>query len=252
VIVRGISAKDILAHNPHVYRAVGIDDAMPSVDVLHKILWHNEAGWGHNIHLVRFYAQQVGVEVCGALDLFLSEEDVESAAWVDKMPRPIVCYNNDGGWRSREYRMELVARILHDAGVTIIQVGNGKPYAGVGYNMVGHTTSIRQLGAILRQSDLYLGNDSGPFHVASAVDTKCVIVFTSVASSLRIHNRYREIGVRSDVCSGCFRKENEQLVISGGCPTGTYDCLRIDPHYVARRVMEVLDERNVRFEHGGI
>ena len=38
-------------------------------------------------------------------------------------------------------------------------------------------TNIKQLAALLKRCDLFIGNDSGVMHVAAAVGTKVVAVF---------------------------------------------------------------------------
>ena len=50
--------------------------------------------------------------------------------------------------------------------------------AGVMRSLVGQTT-LRQLAAVLRGCDLYVGNDAGPLHVAAAVGTPVVGVYGS-------------------------------------------------------------------------
>lgn len=45
-------------------------------------------------------------------------------------------------------------------------------------NLIGRTT-LRQLAAVLRESSLYVGNDTGPMHVAAAINVPTVALFGS-------------------------------------------------------------------------
>jgi ADP-heptose:LPS heptosyltransferase len=49
---------------------------------------------------------------------------------------------------------------------------------GRGYNAAG-ALSLRPAAAALRRCAVYLGNDTGPMHLAAAVGTPCVAVFSS-------------------------------------------------------------------------
>ena len=253
IIVFGKHAQDILKYNPHVIAAYDTYDRWLNIKRITDarivdIKWHNEAGYGHEMHLVDFYASQVGIELADKhLDLYLSDDDMEYAKWMDKLPRPIVCYNVDGGWRSREVPMHLVAAELITMGTTVIQVGCGKSYTGVGYNMVGMNSSIRDLGAILSKADMYIGGDSGIFHIASAVGTKCVVVFGPVNSEYRIHDPDRELAIYTSDCHGCFSPSTQDMVIKGGCPhNNSYICTRINPKDIADTVMENIDGEYMR------
>lgn len=241
----GAHSTDILKWSPYVDRTGSVDDGWLqtlrscSEEQVVDILWHREAGYGHHMHLVDFYAGQVGVTLEDrGLDLFLGPEDHAMAAWMEGLLRPIVCYNIDGGWRTREVPMELVAAALVARGVTCIQVGAGKPYTGVGYNMVGMNSSIRDLGAMIHRADLYIGGDSGIYHAAAAVDTKSVVVYGPVDMEYRLHNQ--DIGIYECECHGCFSLDTQDILIGGGCPNGTYSCIHIDPDRIADRIMEEL------------
>ncbi len=48
-----------------------------------------------------------------------------------------------------------------------------------GVNAAGKLT-VRESAALLRECELYVGNDTGTMHLAAAVDTKCVAVFASI------------------------------------------------------------------------
>jgi ADP-heptose:LPS heptosyltransferase len=85
-------------------------------------------------------------------------------------------------------RYEVVARRLIDSGANIVIVG-GPQEASIGaalgtrwpsgrwWNAAAHHLTTREMAAVLQRCALYVGNDTGPMHVAAAVGTRCVAVF---------------------------------------------------------------------------
>jgi ADP-heptose:LPS heptosyltransferase len=96
-------------------------------------------------------------------------------------------------------------------------------------------TSVTQLAALLGRCHLFVGNDSGPAHLASAAGCPCVTV-TSALDFPGIwepwNSRKRVARVRID-CEFCLS------LIS--CPLKTNDCIRsVDAHEVLRMCCQVL------------
>ncbi len=103
--------------------------------------------------------------------------------------RPLVIHPG-AGWDSKLWphlRYAEVARTLHERhGVRTVIAWNGKRILGWakeiaaaagGCAIVAPETTLPQLIALLRAARLYLGSDSGPLHMAAAVDTPCVALF---------------------------------------------------------------------------
>ena len=53
-----------------------------------------------------------------------------------------------------------------------------RQWKGVGMNLCGQLT-VRESAALLEQASIFIGHDSGPMHLAAAVDTACVAIFSS-------------------------------------------------------------------------
>jgi heptosyltransferase-2 len=86
-------------------------------------------------------------------------------------------------------------------------------------NLVGQT-SLLETAEFLRRCDLYIGNDSGPAHLAAAMGTPCVTLFSSILFP-RIWDPWgnRNITIRHAVsCQYCFSEHR--------CPRGTMECIR--------------------------
>lgn len=94
-------------------------------------------------------------------------------------------------------------------------------------NLAGRTT-IHQTAAVIERCDLFLGNDSGPMHVAAAVETPVVAVFGP--SNRQAWGPYTPAGkasihrtVSRDLpCMPCFYRAHS-LGLREGC--GTRPCL---------------------------
>ncbi len=86
-------------------------------------------------------------------------------------------------------------------------------------NLVGQT-SLLETAEILRRCDLYIGNDSGPAHLAAAMGTPCVTLFSSILFP-GIWEPWGEqtTAIRRHVpCEYCFSEDH--------CPTGAMECIR--------------------------
>jgi hypothetical protein len=82
-------------------------------------------------------------------------------------------------------RGRTVARVLHEAGADVVGIGVGDTL-GCGLDLVGKL-SMRQTAAVLGACDLFVGNNSGPFHYAQAAGTPCVTLFSLATPSRFVH-----------------------------------------------------------------
>lgn len=116
-------------------------------------------------------------------------------------------------WSEDNY-FEVVNRLIANADCyPIILGGNEDRVTGerllerwkTGSNLAG-LLSVRGSAAILRDFDLYFGNDTGTMHLAGAVGTACVAIFAAID----YRNRFRPFGNRNTIfrksveCEGCL------------------------------------------------
>ncbi len=88
------------------------------------------------------------------------------------------------------------------------------------------TLSFPELAALFERSDLFLGSDSGPAHIAASVRAPSVVLFSGTNDSRQWRPwSSRTLVVRHDAaCRPCHRKE---------CPLADHPCMtRIDPDQV--------------------
>jgi heptosyltransferase-2 len=160
---------------------------------------------------------------------------------------PLVAVHPGAGWysRARIWPVEGFARVArglmesHGAAVAIVggpdegeiaqrleEMAGG---SGRVVNLVGRT-SIAQTAALLEKCDLFLGNDSGPMHIAAAVGTPVVAVFGP--SNIGAWGPYSPEGERSPhtvvardlPCMPCFYR-GHSVGLREGC--GTRECLTL-------------------------
>lgn len=108
-----------------------------------------------------------------------------------RLPRPIVGLSPGSRWETKRWPADRFAEtyrglaerhqgsylILGGPGEESVAAEVESAVGGPGLNITGKTT-LRQLAAILEQCDVVLTNDSGPMHLAAAVGTRTVSLFT--------------------------------------------------------------------------
>jgi heptosyltransferase-3 len=104
------------------------------------------------------------------------------------------------------------------------------------WNFCGQT-SLGETAEILRRCELYVGNDSGPAHIAAAAGTPCVTLFSSIVfpgiwepwGAPNISLRHRV------ACEYCFSEDH--------CPRETMECIRgITVEVVVRAALGLLSK----------
>lgn len=110
---------------------------------------------------------------------------------IRELPRPILAIHPGAQWQTKrwpaEHFAELARRACRSHGAGVVLIGSGDTSAECAdiekslespvVNLAGQT-SLRQLAAIADASDAFLSCDSGPMHVAAALGTPVVGVFT--------------------------------------------------------------------------
>jgi ADP-heptose:LPS heptosyltransferase len=142
-------------------------------------------------------AEALGIDRPGTTILPVSAAD---EAWANTLlqalPRPVVAIHAGARWSTKQWPVERFAAsvepVLAERGGSVIALGSGSEAASATQlcellsahlpanrirNLVGQTT-LKQLAALLGQVDLTVSNDSGPMHLAAAVGSPLVGIFT--------------------------------------------------------------------------
>ena len=142
-------------------------------------------------------AQALGIESGVApADLGLTAEQRQWATdQIRHLPRPILAVHPGAKWQTKRWPAEHFAELCrravqtHNAGILLLGGSETAPECGriessLGdrvVNLAGRTT-LRQLASLSAVADAFLSCDSGPMHLAAAVGTPVVSVFTCTST----------------------------------------------------------------------
>ncbi len=134
----------------------------------------------------------------------------------------VVCIHPGSGYSSKRWLSKKWAQLTDKlsyglkAKVIVIGVRDDKTLIGQIKSMVktniidaSGKTSIEQLAAIIKKANVFIGTDSGPSHIASAVDTSAVILYsgTNFPSQWAPQNKNITIIKKDIPCVGCERQK---------------------------------------------
>ncbi len=162
-------------------------------------------------------------------------------------PRPLVVLHIGAGmsakrWPAEHWR-ELACRLIYTYDARVALVGGredasaaqevlGKRELPSTLNWVGQLNVV-ELAALLQVADLFIGADSGPAHLAAAVQTPVVALFSGTNDP----RQWKPCGERVAVvrhetqCSPCHRER---------CPWGDHPCMsQLTPERVMRRLATI-------------
>ena len=220
---------------------------------LRDSLWSRIVGGAHwgmaqrsgETHAVARYLEVVrrhGVDTVGARpqlqfthreiegrDQFLNENNITHN-------RPVVGIHPGGNWRYKLWRptnFSRIADLLCDRWNAQILLFAGPDESSLQTQVadsaqlepvVVKNQSLRQVAALFEACDVYLGNDTGPMHIAAAVGTSVIAIFGATNHHRSGPYGEEHIVVRSELnlgCNPCHPGRNP-----GGC--GAESCAVID------------------------
>lgn len=153
--------------------------------------------------------------------LHLSNDDrafVRTLRLPTRRPRVVICADHVDPLRHWPVdRWREVANVLAGAGAVVIGIGQ-KDRLDVpgGIDLVGKL-SMRETAAVLEQCDLFVGNNSGPFHYAQAAGLPCVTLFSLATPTRFLHPGARVHVVEADglPCLHCMSRCFTSMVKTG-------------------------------------
>lgn len=182
---------DIVQDNPHIFKVTEWDNSMfeyrnfetwgpqlNSFDIVYTptIVTQVHPHWihgGHGLYMGYVYAHMCDLDTTdyGPQHIRIDEDDSLG------LPEKFITVHSQTTQdpKDYEYLQTVVDRLV---GVKVVQIGgkDDAPLRGVELDLRGRTTP-QTLAWVLSKSDLHLGLDSFPMHVAVHVDTPCVILF---------------------------------------------------------------------------
>jgi lipopolysaccharide heptosyltransferase I len=152
------------------------------------------------------------------------DQEAAQAVW-QQLPRPWIAVAPAARWPTKSWPpaafAELLARFQRRFGAGCLIVGSESDQAAATtvaralgrhvLNYAGHTT-IAQLAALLAQCDLFVGNDSGPLHLAAALYKPCLAPYTCTRPQWHGPYTWPQGAVAAAVaCAGSYRPQCPHL-----------------------------------------
>ncbi len=169
------------------------------------------------------------------------EERLRARRSLGGLKRPLVAINPGATYGSSkkwlpERFAEVAARVMHEIGGSILLMGGPKETAiadeilkkvhdlchtpGIGSDSLRNLsgkTSLRELIAVIAESDILLTNDSGPMHIGYAVGTPVVAIFGSTSPEHTGPVGATDVVISKPLaCAPCFDRE---------CRRKTLECM---------------------------
>lgn len=178
-------------------------------------------------HYLKF-TEYLGLSEPASLDFGFScfDEKPNLPDIVAKINNPFIAIVMGSSWESKDWFFEgyygLVKNILSSIKGPLVLLGDGsqvssatKLYRKVGshelINLVGKT-SIPELVALLKAAAAAVGPDSGPGHLAAAVETPYVALFGPTSPKRAMPYKCEHLVVQSGVsCASCYKKKCPDL-----------------------------------------
>lgn len=176
---------------------------------------------------------------------------------------PFIAIHAGAQWVTKRWPVENFASVatqamlMHNVSVVILGGPDEKPLAhqlerqirnqrsaGQILDLTGQTT-LKQLAAVLKQSELLISNDSGPMHLAAGLGVPLVGVFTSTNAerSGPPPSEMRQLVSTTVSCRGCYKKK---CPLSGEQHLACLRELETDPVWNAiHRLLNKIQTRSV-------
>ena len=195
----------------------------------------------------------IGVDP-GSIDLEIAVDPV-AERWADSFfpeisrGKPVVAIHPDSSCVTRHWPVSsfavLLKKISDGLNVTPVIIGASSTVqiakeiitlAGVPAVDLSGKLSMAQLASFLRRTAVLVSNDSGPAHVAAAVDTPVVCLFLRIQPGIN-PTRWRPLGRKSVTL---FNRSGEEIIINADSQviSGRFDS--ITPDDVLAEVKKVL------------
>lgn len=181
-----------------------------------------QMGQQHLVITYKMLLEQLGIPLSQTLPrLFVSEEEKQKAQQMLRIKdgskvigiNPGAAYGSAKCWLPKRFRM-VAERLLSEKGVAIVlfgdttskqlveEIAEGLPVI----NLVGKT-SVRELMSCIGACDLLLTNDSGPMHIADALEVPVVALFGSTSEVVTGPYRSGQVIHKHVSCSPCYERK---------------------------------------------
>jgi ADP-heptose:LPS heptosyltransferase len=221
------------------------------------VLDHDQIYWFYyehdqSLHILDGYELSTGLHLKDrTLSWTVSEEERAHAESVlDGMKRPIVGFSPTCGHALRNlplWKIQQVIDLVREAmdATVVVTADQCLDLKGCA-NLASQTSSMRELAAIMAQSDVWIMIDSGPLHLAQALAVPAVGIFGCTLPELRATRPSHLRIVRNETlsCLGCYHTIKRGAEGLSVCSRGDIACMAtINEFEVLFALGEVLQKR---------
>jgi ADP-heptose:LPS heptosyltransferase len=172
---------------------------------------------------------------------------------------PLVVIHPGPSWPVREWPMErwaaITARLRATTNAVVVQIGvDFEEYRQVlrrsrilGAIDLVNKFELAEITALLQQTTVFVGIDSGPVHIATTLGVPTIALFGPTDARLRLHPRARSIILNGETaCLGCHHALTGPVHWRTGCPNNI-DCMKgITADHVYQAIMDALKNHNMQ------
>lgn len=178
-----------------------------------------------NINILQAYAEAAGVNV-NDCKLFLHSEPID----FELPDKYVVIHAGKTMWVGRNWstiKFDQLSNKIKSLGYQIICIGTESDHKvnSCDLDLRGKTT-IHQLATVIKNSQLFVGIDSFPMHIAQTFDVNGVCFFGSIIPNTRILSK-NMIAVFADglKCLGCHHRKSLPCTATTVCEVGVQECV---------------------------
>ena len=168
--------------------------------------------------------------------------------------RPFAVLCPGAGWPGKQWPpdrfAELGGRLQRERGLAVVLLGSAGEQAlcaevagrmqPPGISLAGRTT-LDQLAAVISRATLFVGNDSGPMHLAACFETPAVVFFGPTVASKWAPRYPASRCIQHEDCQGCISWH-----LRAACLHGNRCMKAISAEEAWQAVLAVLDRRQER------
>lgn len=149
----------------------------------------------------------------------------------DKYPKEdYIVFHMAQSWENRTWHYESWVKLwqlltIDGHQIKLVGAGDDFNFGPSENNLVGKQT-FWELVSTIQRAKLFVGMDSGPLHIAQAVSTDSVGIFTCAVAVHRAHSHLTDNVAPKIDCYGCLHAATPPVTYIG-CKRGDFKCLNI-------------------------
>lgn len=158
------------------------------------------------IHIIEAYSKVCKVKPLKELYLYPKETDNLKYKELYKGKKVVVFHTTHApNWEGRNLPYNIykyAAEYLRSLGYMVIEIGRS---LNIKSDMAIPNTDFSELCAIIKHADLFIGQDSAPFHIAQSFKIHCIIPFGMILPEYRIidESKVYVLQDKNSSCLGC-------------------------------------------------